>query len=322
MIDPQMVKTVFMGTSPFAADSLEALVRDGYPVLAVYSQPARPAGRGRKVTLPPVAEAAERLGLPVLAPERLRAPEAVAELASLQPDLIVVAAYAQILPRSVLSIPPRGCINVHASLLPRWRGASPIHSAILAGDDRTGVTIMVMDPGMDTGPTLSQSMTRIEDSDTTPSLEARLAGIGAELLLSTLPRYLDGSLSPVPQEESGATYAPILKKSDGLIHWGSSAVEIWRASRAYKPWPGSYSHWQGRMLKVISCRPEPGEAEGVPGRVVPLSGGREAGVVTGEGVLRLEELALEGGKALGIREFLIGHREFPGSLLGGQPPAE
>lgn len=317
MIDPQSITIVFMGTSSFAVPSLQALVKDGYPVVAVVSQPARPAGRGRRLTLPPVAEAAERLGLSVLAPARLRAPEAVAEVAALQPDLIVVAAYAQILPPSVLAIPSRGCINVHGSLLPRWRGASPIHSAILAGDECTGVTIMVMDAGMDTGPTLSQSITRIEDSDATPDLESRLAEMGAELLSSTLLRYLDGALQPAPQDEAGATYARILKKADGLIDWTRPAVEIWRSCRAYRPWPGSFSFWGDRQLKVVSCRPGEGLAGLEPGRVIPLSGGKEAGVATGDGVLWLEEVALEGGRPLGIREFLPGHRDFIGSLLGG-----
>lgn len=306
-----------MGTAAFAVPSLEALVRKGYDVVAVVSQPARPAGRGRRLTPPPVMEAAERLGLPVLTPEKLRAAESVAELAGLQPDLIVVAAYAQILPRSVLALPPRGCLNVHGSLLPRWRGASPIQAAILAGDEFTGVTLMVMDPGMDTGPILAQSMTRIEDRDTTPDLEERLSRMGAGLLVSVLPEYLEGSLPPVPQDDSLATYAPILKKEDGLVDWSLPAVKIWRASRAYKPWPGAYSYWKGRMLRILSCWPEEAASVSeVVGTVVPLGPGKEVGVATGQGVLRLEEVALEGGRPMGVQEFLLGHRDFLGSRLG------
>lgn len=317
MVEPPSVRVVFMGTARFAVPSLEALVRERYQVLAVVSQPPRPAGRGLKVAVPPALEAAERLGLRVLHPEKLRAPEAVAEVAALRPDLVVVAAYAQILPRSILGIPPRGSVNVHGSLLPRWRGASPIQAALLAGDEFTGVTIMLMEPGMDTGPILAQSMTRIEDTDSTPDLEDRLSRMGAELLVATLPCYLEGALKPVPQEETLATYAPIIKKEDGLVDWSAPAVQIWRASRAYRPWPGAYTYWKGRMLKVISCWPEgsairPEEA----GTVVPLGQGREVGVVTGVGVLKLLEVALEGSRPMGVREFVAGHRDFVGSRLG------
>ncbi|MHB0868594.1 MAG: methionyl-tRNA formyltransferase [Chloroflexota bacterium] len=317
MVSPQSIRVVFMGTARFAVPSLDVLVREGYGVAAVFTQPPRPAGRGRKLTASPVQVAAERLGLPVLTPEKLRSPEAVASVADLRPDLIVVAAYAQILPRAVLNLPPKGCINVHASLLPRWRGASPIQAAILAGDEVTGVTIMLMEPGLDTGPILSQRETRIEEQDTAATLEERLSGLGADLLVSTLPRYLDGALAAVPQDDRLASYAPIIKKEAGLIDWSRPAVEIWRASRAYTPWPGTYSYWNGKMLKVVSCLPEGGAAAGEPpGTVVRLGTDREAGVVTGSGVLRLLEVALEGSRPMGIREFLLGHRDFLGSRLG------
>ncbi len=306
-----------MGTGRFAVPSLEALVRGGYQVVGVFSQPPRPAGRGRRMVAPPVLEEAERLGLRVFTPEKLRAPESVALVAGLEPDLVVVAAYAQILPRAVLDLPPRGCINVHASLLPRWRGASPIQAAILAGDEATGVTLMRMDAGLDTGPILAQRETRIQEGDTAVTLEERLSRMGGELLVGTLPAYLEGAVVPVPQDENRASYAPIIKKEAGQIDWTHRAVEIWRANRAYTPWPGSYSYWNGRLLKVVSCRPEGSIVSNEPpGTVVPLGTEREAGVATGSGVLRLVEVALEGGRSMAIQDFLLGHRTLMGSRLG------
>lgn len=316
MTSTQSIRVVFMGTSAFAVPSLEALVRQRYRVVAVVTQPPRPAGRGRKVAAPPAMGAAEKHGLPVLTPIKLRSPESVEAVAELQPDLIVVAAYGQLLPRSILDLPRHGCVNVHASLLPRWRGASPISGAILAGDEFTGVTIMVMDPAMDSGPMLAQSRTRVDDIDDTPSLEQRLSRAGAALLLSTLPCYLNGSVRPVPQDESRATYVPIVKKEDGLIDWSRPAEWIWRANRAYRPWPGSYTFWRGRLLKVISCRPESAEFPNEePGTVVPLGDGRGIGVVTGRGLLRLEEVALEGCRPTGAYSFSLGCRGFVGSRL-------
>ncbi len=305
-----------MGTGRFAVPCLESLVRNGYAVVGAVSQPPRPAGRNRKLTPPPLMEAAERLALPIQTPEKLRAPESVAALATLQPDLIVVAAYGQILPRAVLDLPAEGCLNVHGSLLPRWRGASPIQAAILAGDEATGVTLMRMDAGLDTGPMLAREPTPIEDSDDAPTLEERLSRMGGELLVKNLPRYLQGALFPERQDESLATYAPIIKKEDGQIHWSRRAVEVWRASRAYRPWPGTYSFWNGRMLKILSCKPEGGGAGESPGTVIQLESPREVGVATGSGVLRLVEVALEGGRPLPIRDFLAGHRDFVGSRLG------
>ncbi len=313
----ESIRTVFMGTSRFAVPSLDALVRAGYQVVGVVSQPERPAGRGRKPALPPVTEAAQRLGLTVLAPERLRAPDTVAEVGDLRPDLIVVAAYAQILPRSILALPGKGCVNVHASLLPRWRGASPIHAAILAGDEFTGVSLMAMEPGMDTGPVLAQSVTRIEDWDTTPGLEERLARAGAALLTSVLPCYLAGQIRPVAQDEDRVTYAPIIKKEDGLIDWGLPARRIWLANRAYRQWPGTYTFWEGRLLKIVECMPEETPAGSASGTILALSN-RDIGVATGDGVLRLETVAPEGGRTMTAREFVAGHRGFVGSRLGAR----
>jgi methionyl-tRNA formyltransferase len=316
MSDPASARIVFMGTSAFAVPSLHALVREGYRVDAVVTQPARPAGRSRRLTPPPAMAAAEALGLRVLSPERLRAPEVVAAISELRPDLIVVAAYGQLLPRTILDLPPHGCVNVHGSLLPRWRGASPIQSAILAGDEFTGVGIMLMEPTMDTGPLIAQSRTRIEDEDTSLELEGRLARAGAAALVSVLPLHLMAGASAVPQVDELATYAPILRKEQGLIDWRTPAIEIWRACRAFRPWPGTSTAWRGKMLKVVSCRPEELHLPEEPGTVVSLDGGRAVGVVTGGGTLRLEDLAPEGGRTMSVREFVAGHRDFVGGKLG------
>ncbi|MGI5835875.1 MAG: methionyl-tRNA formyltransferase [Chloroflexota bacterium] len=309
-------KVVFMGSGAFAVPSLEALAGEGYHLVGVITQPPRPAGRNRKITPPPTMVAAERLGLPVLCPERVRAPEAVEQLKGLQPDLMVVAAYGQILPQTVLDIPTKGCINVHGSLLPRWRGAAPIQASLLAGDEFTGVSLMLMEAGLDTGPIIAQSLTRIEDVDEAPELEIRLSRSGAALLIATLPFYLDGSIKPVIQDPDQATYAPMIKKGDGAIDWSLPARQIWRANRAYRPWPGTFTRWKGKLLKVVSCWPEDTLlVMEKPGTVVALGAGKEIGVATGRGVLVLKELALEGGKTLGVRQFLAGHRDFVGSCL-------
>jgi methionyl-tRNA formyltransferase len=315
MIDPTEVRVVFMGTAGFAVPSLHSLVGAGYRIEAVVTQPPRPAGRRRQMTPSPVMEAAEVLGLRTLHPEKLRAPESVAEIAKMKPDLIVVAAYGQLLPTSILDLPPHGCVNVHGSLLPRWRGASPIQSAILAGDDITGVALMMMEPSMDTGPVLAQSRTLIDAEDTALLLEARLARAGASLLVAVVPLHVAGASVAVPQLHELASYAPVLRKDAGLIDWRSPATHIWRASRAFTPWPGTYSYWRGRLLKVVSAEPERLDLPEEPGTVVGMDEGKGAGVATGEGVLRLREVALEGARAMTVREFLAGHRDFIGSRL-------
>lgn len=311
------LRVVFMGSGAFAVPSLEALSREGYELVAVVTQPPRPAGRHRKITPSPAMVAAERLGLLVLCPEKVRAPDVVEQLKGLKPDLMAVAAYGQILPQSILDIPTMGCINVHGSLLPRWRGAAPIQAALLAGDEFTGVSLMLMEAGLDTGPIIAQSLTRIEDIDEAPELEIRLSHMGAALLNSTLPFYLEGSIKPVAQDANQATYAPMIKKEDGIIDWSFSARQIWQANRAYRPWPGTFTHWKGKLLKVISCWPDDAlQVTEESGTAISLGAGKEIGVATGSGVLVLKELAMEGGKTLGVREFLAGHRDFVGSVLG------
>jgi len=303
-----------MGTPPFAVPSLAALARD-YGVAAVVTQPDRPARRGRKLTPSAVKKAALELGLPVLQPASLREEEAVAELTRLAPRVMVVAAYGQILRPQVLAIPPSGVINVHPSLLPKYRGASPIAGALLAGEQQTGVTIMLMDEGMDTGPILSQITVDIDPQDTTGSLGERLAGLGAELLTDVLPAWLEGRIEAQAQDDAQATYTKPISKGDGVIDWSLPAVDIWHRVRAYNPRPGARTRWKGDQLKVMRARPLPdwkGEAKAAG--VVQLDSG--VAVATGEGALLLEEIQLAGKRAILAEDFVRGQRDFVGSELG------
>jgi methionyl-tRNA formyltransferase len=245
-------RIVFMGSPGFAVPILDSLAGH-YSITGVVTQPDRPAGRGRALQPPPVKEAALRLGIPIIQPEKLRLPEAMAQLQSWNPDLIVVAAFGQILRPAVLDLPPLGCLNVHGSLLPRWRGAAPIQAAILAGDKETGITIMKMDPGVDTGPILSQRLIPLAVDETGRSLSGKMSTLGADLLLETLPRYLTGELVTRPQPEEGATYAPMLKKEDGLLDFSQPATALERRIRAMNPWPGAFFKWQGLPLKVFKA---------------------------------------------------------------------
>jgi methionyl-tRNA formyltransferase len=241
---------VFIGTPAFAVPSLHALARNDHSIAAVITQPDRPAGRHNTPRPPPVKAAALELGLPVLQPPNLRDSDTLARLRELSPEVIVVVAYGQILRQGVLDIPARGVLNVHPSLLPRWRGASPIPAAILAGDERTGVTIMLMDAGMDSGPVLTEREMAIGESDTTASLSDKLSQAGAELLVETLPSWLAGKIGPRPQDESQATICPLLRKEDGAIDWTLPALEIWRRVRAYNPWPGAFSSLDGDAIRI------------------------------------------------------------------------
>lgn len=309
-----MTRVIFMGTPEFSVPALAALLRAGYGVAAVVTQPDRPAGRGRKLEPSPVKVFAVQHGLPVLQPPTLKAPGAVAELAELRPELIVVAAFGQILRPAVLDLPVHGCINVHASLLPRWRGAAPVQAAILAGDHVTGSTIMCMDPGMDTGPILAQAALAIQQDDTGGTLTARLAQQGAELLAETLPRWLAGEIRPQPQDASLATLCRPLGKEQGLIDWARSARDIALAVRAFNPWPAASTTWQGQQLRILRAAVLPDGAGGDPGRVV-LAGGVVA-VAAGDGLLRLDEVQLAGRSAMPALDFARGQRGFDGSRLG------
>ncbi len=308
------MRIIFMGSPEFAVTPLRYLLLNRYSVAAVYTQPDRPAGRGRESAAPPVKRLALDWDLEVRQPESLRRPEAVAEVAGLGPDIIVVAAYGQILPPAVLAVPRYGCVNIHPSLLPRFRGASPVAAAILAGDEFTGVSIMLMDAGMDTGPVLGQAQIPISEGDTTGSLTAKLARVGAEMLVELLPRHLLGSISPRPQDEARASYCRPIGKEAGEIDWHMPAVELTRRVRAYNPWPGAYTRWQGKRLKILSAVPLP-DGEGQPGQVTSLASGTGFGVVTGEGMLAVCQVQLEGKRPVTGAEFRRGQRGFIGAQL-------
>ena len=301
-------RTVFMGSPAFALPTLRLLFRE-YPLVGVVTQPDRPAGRGKVLTPPPVKRLAEEIGVPYIQPERLRQPEALQQLRDWDPELIVVTAFGQILRSEVLDLPHYGCINVHGSLLPRWRGAAPVQAAILEGDDETGITIMRMDAGVDTGPMLSKRSTPIQPDDTTGSLSQRLAELGAELLAETLPGYLDGSLLPQPQNDALATYAPMLKKEAGLLNFESSAVRLARLVRAFNPWPGAYTIYREQLLKVHRTHPVEGEA--LPGSRLVHDGLPAFGCAGG--LLVLDEVQPAGKKAMPGKVFLQGAREWSSS---------
>ena len=299
-------RIIFMGSPDFAVPALEALSAH-YQLVGVVTQPDRPAGRGGTLKSPVVKQVALRLGIPVMQPEKLRAPEAMAQLQAWAPDLVVVAAFGQILRPAVLDLPRYGCINVHGSILPRWRGAAPIQAAILAGDRETGVTIMKMDPGIDTGLMLSQRYIPIAPDETAGMLFAKLALLGTNLLIETLPRYLSGELQPHPQPEEGATYAPILKKEDGILDLSQSAAALERRVRAFNPWPGAWFEWKGAPLKVL--RASVSEAKSPEaGRRLTVEGCPAVG--TSEGILVLEEVQPAGKKSMPGKAFLAGARDW------------
>ena len=312
MIAPKEIRTVFMGTPEFALPTLEGLVEIGVDLQAVYTQPDRPKGRGKQLALPPVKIMAQRLGIPVRQPLKLRDPAVVAELKELSPDLIVVVAYGQILPKSVLEIPRYGCINVHASLLPRYRGAAPINKAVMDGEEVTGVTTMLMDVGLDTGDMLIRHSISIGSEETAGELHDRLALLGREAMEETLARLCAGTLEPEPQDDARSCYAPMLKKEDGRIDWAKSAAEIHNQVRGLDPWPGAYTYLGEEVLKIARTLPEPGEGD--PGTI--LSAGSEGvRIACGKGILRVRELQLPGKKRLPAADFLRGRSLPSGTRL-------
>jgi len=305
-----------MGTPEFAVPSLEHLILNQYQVVAVYTQPDKPAGRGRSLVSSPVKRAALTRKLPVVQPVSLNKAEVVAQLADFHPDVIVVAAFGQVLPQSVLDIPAYGCINIHPSLLPRFRGASPIAAAILAGDEFTGVSIMLMDRGLDTGPILARAEISISPQDNTGSLTVKLSLLAARLLQEVLVGWLRGEITPQPQNEAEATYCGQSTKEEGKIDWRLPSMEIWRRVRAFTPWPGCYTSWRRKQLKIIEVVPLPEEETFKVGQVVALhKEGAAFGVCTGGGILGVVTVQLEGKRAMSAAEFLRGQREFIGAVL-------
>jgi methionyl-tRNA formyltransferase len=313
VIQPEDLRTVFMGTPDFALPTLKSLIELGLPVVAAFTQPDRPKGRGKSVTPPPVKCLAQELKIPVFQPGRLREPAAVEELKSLAPDLIVVVAYGQILPQSVLDIPRFGCINVHASLLPRYRGAAPINKEIMEGEKETGITTMYMDAGLDTGDMLVKRTAPIGFEETAGELHDRLAVMGGEVIAATIERLCRDELEPVAQDDSLSSYAPMLKKEDGLIDWTRSASTLHNLVRGLDPWPGAFCRLHGQLLKIFHTLPEQG-GTGKPGRIVAADG-EGVRIACGEGVLLIRELQLAGKKRLPAADFLKGQPLSVGDTL-------
>jgi methionyl-tRNA formyltransferase len=309
-----MTRLVFMGTPAFAVPTLEALIDSGY-LVGVVTQPDRPAGRGKNMKPPPVKTTAVAAGLPVYQPRSLRKPEAIEPIAAWQPDLIVVAAFGQILRPHLLTLPPLGCVNVHASLLPRWRGASPIQHAILAGDDETGVTLMQMDEGLDTGDMLVKEALVIRPDETAASLHDRLAELGGTMMRRYLADLVAQRLTPMPQDDAFSTYAPLISKEDGRLDWSHTAVALERRVRALTPWPGAFTMWNGALLKIHTAEAwstqRPNTAVGTV-----WSTSDAVLVQTGAGALALGNIQLAGKKVISSVDFINGRPDFVGAVLG------
>jgi methionyl-tRNA formyltransferase len=313
------MKLVFMGTPEFALPSLQRLILGGHEIAAVFTQPDKPAGRGKQIHAPPVKTLAVEQGIPVHQPAKIKTNEEVRQrLESISPDACVVAAYGKILPAWMLAIPRLGCINVHASLLPKYRGAAPINWAIADGERETGITIMQMDAGMDTGPILSQRSTSIGEDETAPELSARLARMGAELLSETLPQIERGEINPLPQHDTEATYAPMLKREDGLIDWQMTAGEIANRVRAFQPWPGTYTDFRGERLILWRAR----EAS----EMISLKGAEAGSILSidesgmtiacaDSSALGIEEIQVEGKRRMSARDFANGARLKVGDVI-------
>jgi methionyl-tRNA formyltransferase len=297
------LRIVFAGTPDFAVPPLEALHAAGHDLVAVYTQPDRPAGRGQALSASPVKRRALEFGLAVEQPATLRSPDAVERLRGFGADLMVVVAYGLILPQAVLDVPRLGCWNIHASLLPRWRGAAPIQRAILAGDAVTGITIMQMEAGLDTGPMLAVRETPIGPRELGGELHDRLSQLGAAAIVAAIGEWQAGRIEPVTQPAEGATYAAKLSKAEARIDWAQPAVAICAQVRAFNPWPVAETTWEGRQLRVWQCEPGPLKAGAPPGMVLESSGGRIV-IATGDGALRLQQLQLAGRRAMSAAEFL------------------
>jgi len=324
-----LLRIIYMGTPQFAVPALEALIAgakpgqvlpEGYEIATVITRIDKPAGRGKEIVYSPVKQAALSHGIPVWQPGSLKRPENIEALAAYHADLYIVAAFGQILPQAVLDQPRFGTLNIHASLLPKYRGVSPISEAILQGDKETGVTIMLLDAGVDTGPILLKRSIAIAEDDTTGSLTVKLADLGAQALLEALPLWVQGKITPQPQDEQRASHTHMLRKEDGEIDWGRPAAVLAREVRAYTPWPSAYTYWHGKLLKIVSAHAvmlEPG-AEVKPGTISlrQEAGKQVLSVVTGSGLLVVNSLQLEGKRAMSAAEFVRGYPQIVGDVLG------
>ena len=306
------MKIVYMGTPPFAVPPLQSLVTAGHEVVGVVTRIDKPAGRGKVLTPPAVKIAAVLSDVPVFQPKRVRERSSVEAIQAMGPDVIVVAAYGQILPREILELPKYGCINIHASLLPAYRGAAPINWAIIDGETRTGITIMQMDEGLDTGAILAQESIPIAPRDTTGTLTEKLSQVGSWLIVDSLSRIEAGEIKPVPQDPGKATLAPLLKKKDGLIKWDMTATEIHNRVRGLSPWPGAFSFLEGALIKLLETEVVPGNGD--PGNLMQ-QGKDSLAVGTGKELLRIVSIQPEGKKAMTAVEFLHGHRGVVGKKM-------
>lgn len=309
-------KAIFMGTPAFAAPSLESLVRyAGVDIVSVVTQPDQPKGRGLTLTPSPIKVVAHQIGLPVLQPEKIRNEEFISIIRKQEPEIIIVVAYGKILPKALLEVPRLGAVNVHGSLLPKYRGAAPIQWAIINGERKTGVTIMKMDEGMDTGPVLLVEETEIQPTDTSGTLGERLAVIGANALIKALDGLRQGAIEPHPQPETIVSYAPILKKKDGLIDWRLSAELLSHLIRALDPWPGSYSFWQGKLCHFFKPSPVDSTAAGEPGEILGVDNSGLL-IATGKGCILLSEIKMEGSRRMSVADFRRGRAIKVGEVLG------
>jgi len=307
------MKILFMGTPDFAAGSLKSLIDAGYEITAVVTQPDRPKGRSGQPVFSPVKEVAVAAGIPVLQPVRIKNPEETAKLLEYPADIYVIAAFGQILSKEILDQPRLGCINVHASLLPRYRGASPIQRVILNGEKETGITIMQMNEGLDTGDILYSKSLELAPDETFETLHDRLMNLGGETLLEALPLIEAGKITPAPQDDSLSNYAPLIKKEDGKIDWKKSSVQLYAQVRAFNPWPGAFTRLDGKVLKIWGA--EPAEGKGNPGEVISVDK-KSFTVACGEGALKIVSLQPEGKKKMDTASFLLGNKIETGTRLG------
>ena len=313
------MRIVFMGTPEFAVPSMTALLRSDHTVVGVVTQPDRPKGRGQELAASPIKQLAEQHGLPILQPLKMKDPAFLDSLAAWKPDLIVVAAFGRILPKVILDLPSRGCINVHASLLPKYRGAGPIQWAIIRGEHETGITTMLMDEGMDTGAILLQEQLPIAPDDTAGTLSAKLAEVGGRLLIETIAQFETGALVPKPQDHARATMAPLLKKEDGLLDWTLPALELANRVRGLSPWPGAYTYLgEDRWVIWKASVHDQSVAAGAPGTIMTAT--KEGlPVATGSGVLRIMEFQPANSRRMSVPQYVAGHTLTPGLRLGPPP---